>query len=136
MRDPEIGHRSATVTQLHRRRQLRREMTDAEARLWQLLRGRQLAGERFRRQHQIGPYVVDFYCASRKITIEADGGQHLSAEGLARDTQRTRYLEERGVTVLRFSDREILLETEGVLEAIARAVRGRMPDHGSLGSSP
>ncbi|MEK7995380.1 MAG: endonuclease domain-containing protein, partial [Planctomycetota bacterium] len=102
----------------------RREATDAESLLWRLLRGRQLAGEKFRRQHQVGPYILDYYCPSQKIAIEADGGQHLTVEGLARDAQRTRYLQDRGIRVLRFSNREILLETEGVLDVIARAVTG------------
>ncbi|MEK7751746.1 MAG: endonuclease domain-containing protein, partial [Acidobacteriota bacterium] len=70
---------------MERRRRLRREATDAESLLWRLLRGRQLAGEKFRRQHQVGPYILDYYCPSQKIAIEADGGQHLTVEGLARD---------------------------------------------------
>ena len=120
MTDAEPFPDSSRAAQVERRRRLRREATDAESLLWALLRGRQLAGEKFRRQHQVGLYVLDFYCPSRKIAIEADGGQHLSAEGLAGDAQRTRYLRDRGIRVLRFSNREILLETEGVLAVIAR----------------
>ena len=107
---------------VERRRQLRRQSTDAELLLWRLLRGRQLGGTKFRRQHQVGPYLLDFYCPEHRLAVEADGGQHLTTEGLARDEVRTRYLEGKGIRVLRFSNVQILLEREGVQEAIRQAV--------------
>src|SRR3990172_5597290 len=83
-----------------RRRQLRRRPTDAELLLWRLLRRKQLGGAKFRRQHQVEKYTLDFYCPAHKLAIEADGGQHLTHEGLARDEVRTRWLEEKKIRVL------------------------------------
>jgi very-short-patch-repair endonuclease len=103
-------------------RQLRRESTDAERRLWQFLRDRRLAGAKFRRQHEFGSYILDFFCAERNLAIEADGGQHYSDDGLADDAKRAQYLKAHGVRVLRFTNLEILHETEAVLERIRRAV--------------
>lgn len=108
--------------QVERRRQLRRESTDAELLLWRLLRGRQLGGAKFRRQHQVGQYVLDFYCPEYRLAVEADGGQHVASVGLAKDELRTRYLEGRGIRVLRFSNLEVLLGTEAVLETISKAL--------------
>ena len=103
-------------------RQLRRDSTDAERLLWRHLRDRQIAGAKFRRQHQFGPYILDFFCAEHHLAVEADGGQHYSDGGTVRDAARTQYLEASGVRVLRFTNLEILQELEGVLEAIRRAV--------------
>ena len=115
--DPDNGRRD----RVQRRRQLRRESTDAELLLWRLLRGRQL-GAKFRRQHHVGPYVLDLYCPEQRVAVEADGAQHLTAEGLVRDELRTRYLEGKGIRVLRFTNLQILMEKESVLEAIVQAV--------------
>ena len=108
-------------------RGLRRESTDAERRLWQHLRDRQLAGVKFRRQHQFGPYILDLYCAERRVAIEADGGQHYSDDGETKDARRTEYLEAQGVQVLRFTNLEILRETEAVLETIRRSLEEPSP---------
>ncbi len=99
------------------RRSLRRDATDAEQRLWRLLRDRRL-GAKFRRQHSIGPYVVDFYCPRLRLAIELDGGQHFHPDEIDRDARRTVYLRARGVRVLRFHNVELLGETDGVLERI------------------
>ncbi|WP_309890740.1 endonuclease domain-containing protein [Archangium sp.] len=99
-------------------RDLRRTSTDAEAILWKLLRARQLAGFKFRRQHQFGPYILDFFCAERSLGIELDGDQHALSANLARDAERSWLLEEQGVQVLRFGNRDVLLETEAVLMRI------------------
>src|SRR3990172_5377122 len=99
-----------------RRRQLRRRPTDAELLLWRLLRRKQLGGAKFRRQHQVEKYTLDFYCPAHKLAIEADGGQHMTAKGLAKDAIRTDYLKSRGISVLRFTNLQILTETEAVLE--------------------
>ena len=98
-----------------RARQLRRDQTDAERRLWRDLRRHQL-GVQFRRQHPLGPYIVDFCCIERMLVVELDGGQH--EDQRARDEARTRWLAEHGFRVLRFSDREALMETEAVLTEI------------------
>ena len=107
---------------LERARALRREATDAERLLWSLLRNRQFLGLKFRRQHPLRGYVLDFYCHEAKLGIELDGGQHAEPEQAARDAQRTRDLEEHGIRVVRFWNHEVLKETRAVLEAIMSAV--------------
>ena len=102
-------------------RQLRRGMTDAERALWCHLRAGRLDGLKFRRQHPIPPYVVDFYCDAARLVIELDGSQH--TEG--RDLHRTRFLESKGLTVLRFWNDDALLRTQSVLEAVWSIVRPR-----------
>ncbi|MBM3747833.1 MAG: endonuclease domain-containing protein [Acidobacteria bacterium] len=117
----------ARVTLLHLCRQLRRSSTDAERLLWRLLRHRQVAGAKFRRQHQYGPYILEFYCHERKLVVEADGGQHALPEGMAKDAARRRYLESRGIRTLRFTNHEILQETEAVISRIWEEVAGPHP---------
>ena len=104
-------------------RKLRLTPTDAEIRVWSRLRRKQLEGFRFRRQHPLGPYVVDFFCAEAKLIVEVDGGQHAD-DGEA----RTLWLEARGYRVIRFWNNDVLANTEGVLEAIRQELllaRGR-----------
>lgn len=98
--------------------QLRKNMTDAERRLWSRIRGKQLKGYQFYRQKPIGEYVVDFYCPKSKLIIELDGGQHYTREGKEKDSARDEYLAGEGLQVLRFSDREVLTQTDAVLEKI------------------
>ncbi len=102
-------------------RQLRRQATDAESLLWRLLRGRQIANAKFRRQHPFPPYILDFYCHELKLVVELDGGQHNEEVGRRRDAQRDEYLAGHGIRVLRFWNNEVLGETEAVLEAIYAA---------------
>lgn len=97
-------------------RDLRRNMTDAERKLWQRLRSRQVEGQKFRRQHPIGPYVVDFVCLEARLIVEVDGGQH--ANRLPYDRCRTEWLEARGFRVLRFWNHEVL----GELDAVAKVI--------------
>ncbi|WP_278959596.1 endonuclease domain-containing protein [Aquipseudomonas alcaligenes] len=99
-------------------RHLRREATDAETLLWRHLRDRQLAGHKFRRQHPLPPYVLDFYCEALRLGIELDGGQHYADEGAKHDQYRAECLLGRGIRLLRFSNREVLLELPTVLERI------------------
>lgn len=106
-------------------RQLRRDQTDAEQRLWAKLRDRQLCSAKFRRQHTIGPFVADFYCPQGKLIVELDGGQH--AEEIAADQQRSRFLEAQGYRVLRFWNHDVLRNTEAVLERIAEAISDPHP---------
>jgi len=108
-------------------RALRREMTDAESKLWYHLRAHGLAGFKFRRQHPFGPYVLDFYCPIARLVIELDGGQHFEPETLVRDAERTRYLEESGLRVLRFTNFEALSETDATLNAIDEALGSPSP---------
>ncbi len=109
-----------------RARRLRRDSTDAEQALWSRLRDRRLGGVRFRRQAPIGPYITDFVSHERKLIVELDGGQH--ADRRAYDARRTRWLESRGYTVLRFWNDDVLLRPTSVLEAIALALRESAPD--------
>ncbi|WP_236018863.1 endonuclease domain-containing protein [Geomonas propionica] len=98
-------------------RSLRGNQTDAENLLWLLLRNRQL-GFKFRRQHPIAGYILDFFCHEAGLCIELDGGQHNSYAAAARDKHRTEKLATLGICVIRFWDHEVLRDTEGVLEKI------------------
>lgn len=102
-------------------RELRRRGTEAERLLWYLLRAKRFQGYKWRRQHPQPPYVLDFYCHAAKLVVELDGGQHTSES----DKARTRYLESRGLTVLRFWNDQVLNETEAVVMAIFVALRDR-----------
>ena len=102
-----------------RARQLRANPTEAEKRLWQALRDKQLDGHRFRRQASIGPYIADFVCFERRLVVEVDGGQHTDDTG---DVKRTSWLESQGFRVLRFWNNEVLENREGVLERISGAL--------------
>lgn len=95
---------------------LRQQATEAEQTLWQRLRNRQILNAKFRRQHPIPPYIVDFVYLDRQLIVEADGGQH--AERQTQDEKRTAFLEAQGFRVLRFWNDEVLTETETVLEVI------------------
>lgn len=110
---------------LEKARDLRQNPTDAEQRLWASLRGRQMAGFKFRCQHPIGPYIVDFYCHQAQLVIEIDGGQHGQDDQRLYDEQRTAYLEAQGLRVLRFWNHHVLGETESVLEVIRQVLVGR-----------
>ncbi|MDA8423572.1 MAG: endonuclease domain-containing protein [Nitrospiraceae bacterium] len=101
---------------------LRKNMTDAERRLWSRIRGKQLNGHQFYRQKPIGEYIVDFYCAEAKLVIELDGGQHYSEEGMEMDKIRDGYLQGLGLQVLRFSNRDVLAQTDSVLEKIMSCI--------------
>ena len=100
---------------------LRQSGTDAEQQLWQQLRAGRLNGFKFRRQHPIPPYIVDFVCLKAKVIIELDGSQHDDE----RDAAKTRFLEAKGFEVMRFWDNDVLRETDAVLESILSAVGNR-----------
>jgi type I site-specific restriction endonuclease len=99
-------------------RELRKNQTDAESLLWQMLRNRQIEDAKFRRQHPIEPYILDFYCHEKKLAIELDGGQHNTNEGKEKDQKRTEFLKSQGIRVLRFWNNDVLQNTESVLEVI------------------
>ena len=107
-------------------RGLRRRQTDAEKKLWQFLRARQLNETKFRRQYPIGQFVVDFCCPKHRLVVELDGGQH--ATQIQKDRQRTEVLNQRGYHVLRFWDDEVLKNTEAVLQAIASVMQNPYPN--------
>jgi very-short-patch-repair endonuclease len=111
---------SRTPEKTARARSLRRAMTKAEWRLWYYMRGAGL-GVSFRRQHPIGPYFADFYCAPLKLVIELDGGQHAQREDY--DAARTAYLNRSGIQVLRFWNNDVMENLDGVCREIADAIR-------------
>ncbi|MGE5611598.1 MAG: endonuclease domain-containing protein [Bacillota bacterium] len=105
-------------------RRMRREGTDAEGKLWAILRDRRLVGYKFRRQVPVAGYIVDFYCVKAGLVIELDGGQHSEATHRAYDAERTRRLKELGIEVMRFWDHEVLKDPEAVAEMIYRKLCG------------
>jgi len=115
------------VTLLERCRELRLNSADAERLVWRLLRNRQLAGAKLCRQHQFGPYILDFYCAEHRLAVEVDGGQHCHDDQVDKDAIRMRYLEGRGVHVLRFTNSEVVQRTEAVIEQIWQALENPSP---------
>ncbi len=114
---------SAMAIKTERARRLRRDSTDAEQLLWRHLRNRTAIGAKIRRQHPVGPYVVDFVCLEKNLIIEIDGGQHASE--VEADSARSDWLASEGYHVLRFWNNEVLAQTEAVLTAIRDALKSR-----------
>ncbi len=98
-----------------RRRELRRNQTEAEKALWAQVRNKQFYGMKFFRQYSVGPYVLDFYCPTTRLAIELDGGQHNQCENKEYDTARSEYLKVHGIEVIRFWNHDVLLDMESVL---------------------
>jgi very-short-patch-repair endonuclease len=109
---------------LVRRRLLRRRSTDAEIVLWKHLRSRRFEGIKFRRQHPCRPFILDFYCAERRVAIELDGGQHFEPAAQAYDERRTAFLCRREIVVLRFPTDLVFRDLPAVLECIFATLRG------------
>jgi very-short-patch-repair endonuclease len=110
------------------KRRLRSNMTGQETRLWSRLRARQLQGLKFRRQHGIGPYIVDFYCPERSLIIEVDGASHADADQIPKDQLRDRYFQSLGLHVIRYINDDILKNLDGVLEdLVGRLSQDRPP---------
>ncbi|MDD9863660.1 MAG: endonuclease domain-containing protein [Gammaproteobacteria bacterium] len=116
------GKKCLSPEQLRFIRSLRKQITDAERLLWGLLRNKQLEGFKFRRQHPVGKYVLDFYCHEARLGVELDGGQHNEIDQRRKDEARSFFLAEEGITVVRFWNNEVLRETEGVLEGLLLAL--------------
>ena len=115
-----------------RQRELRRNATEVEKRLWSRLRNRQLDGIKFRRQTPIGRYIVDFVSESEKLIVELDGGQH--AQQTEADAERTQALEAMGYIVIRFWNNEVIENIDGVLMEILNTARSAKPlSHGERG---
>jgi len=100
------------------RKQLRKNLTPAEAVLWRCLKGKKLDGRKFRRQHSIGKYIADFYCPSENLGVELDGKDHFTIEGSEYDLKRDEYMNSLGINVLRFENRDVYYSLEAVLEEI------------------
>jgi len=104
-------------TKLDRRR-LRKNATDAERKLWSILRSRQMSDLKFLRQYRVGPYTLDFYCPQRRLAIEVDGGQRADICGQPHDTHRDEYLKDLHIRVIRFWNNDVLQNIEGVGQRI------------------
>ena len=100
------------------RDELRKNLTPAEASFWNLVKNSRLDGRKFRRQHSVGSYILDFYCPSEKLAIELDGAGHFSGKGEAYDRERTAYLERYDIRVIRFENRLVFEERDWVADVI------------------
>ena len=101
-----------------KRNSLRNNSTAAESTLWKVLKNKQIDGLKFRRQHSIGPYIMDFYCPEIKLCIELDGEPHDNSEQYNADMERTKYINEEGITVVRFSNNVVFNNIEVIIESI------------------
>ena len=119
------GAERQTMDNTARARNLRKNLTDAERAMWNILRYRKVAGFRFRRQAPIGPYIVDFVCFENGLVIEVDGGQH--AKLASNDALRTKWLESEGFRVIRFWNNQVLEDLDAVRDAIWMAVGDSSP---------
>ncbi len=106
-----------------RRKELRNNAPPAEQRLWHMLKHRSLAGYKFRRQHSIGSYVVDFYCPAQKLGIELDGDTHYTPDAIRYDKKRTAFLNAHGIHIIRFLNTDIYQNPAGVCEKILQSIR-------------
>jgi very-short-patch-repair endonuclease len=100
------------------RKYLRKNLTEAELVLWEILKNKKLCGLKFRRQYSIGRYIVDFYCPSGRLIIELDGQHHFTPEGIAQDQKRDNHLKMMNLTVLRFENEDVLNNLTQVLKKI------------------
>ncbi|HLG41538.1 MAG TPA: DUF559 domain-containing protein [Chitinophagaceae bacterium] len=112
-------HKGAKTSTHEFARELRQRETEAEQKLWALLRNRKLKGAKFRRQHAIANYIADFYCHESKLVIELDGNFHTEPEAREYDKLRTAALNESGITVLRFWNDEVINDPEKVMQKIS-----------------
>ncbi|GAB2824936.1 hypothetical protein GCM10027276_29630 [Comamonas piscis] len=116
------GVRADVGVPVRQARALRQSATTAEQLLWRHLRNRQLAGAKFRRQHPLGPYILDFVCLEHGLVIEIDGGQHADLQAQGYDAQRSAWLQQQGLQVLRFWNHEVVQQTNGVLAHVLQAL--------------
>lgn len=103
----------------NRRRDLRKKYTEAEKKVWRILRNKQM-GFRFLRQYSVGSYVLDFYCPSRRLGVELDGGQHGEIFNEIYDRERTKYLNDLDIKIIRFWNNDALSNIDGVVEEISK----------------
>jgi very-short-patch-repair endonuclease len=125
------------MTELHNlkflktfRKNLRNNLTPAEATLWRLLQGKKLDGRKFRRQHSVGLYILDFYCVSEKLAIELDGAHHYTEAGIKYDEERTKFLNEHNIQVIRFENKLVFEQVEYVIENIKSKFSTPTPPQG------
>lgn len=118
MNSQEKDHNQPYLTK--RRKNLRNSLTPAEAAFWRILKGKSFEGRKFRRQHSVGNYVLDFYCPEEKLAIELDGEVHYNDVADEYDFQRKLYLQNQGIRVLRFENKWVFEEPEWVLHIIEK----------------
>lgn len=106
-----------------RRRQLRNSMPRAEIFLWARLKKKQIMGYKFRRQHSIGYYVIDFYCPKLKLAIEVDGDSHFSEEGKKYDLKRENYIKSFGIRFLRITNLDVYNNMGGIIEKLMEIIK-------------
>jgi very-short-patch-repair endonuclease len=116
-----------TVLAIQTARQQRRAPTPAETKLWEALRGRRLAGLKFRRQHPYDRFVLDAFCVEHQLEVEVDGGIHADAAQVAHDAARAEFLQQHGIRVLRFTNEEVEQRLEEVLRRIVEATSSPTP---------
>ena len=116
-----MPHQEVTLKNRHLGRVMRKRLTPAEFKLWQVIRNRQLHGLRFRRQAPLGPYIVDFFCPECRLIVEVDGGHHSHFRRLRADAERDEWLQSQGHTVLRFANPAVMKSRDSVCAAIVAA---------------
>ena len=116
---------------LQRAREMRHPQTPAEATLWRAIRNRNL-GYKFRRQHPINRFIIDFYCAQVKLCFELDGESHLETDQMEYDAARTEFLEYLGYKVIRFTNDDVRYNIHAVVDEIIRQVEMRLASHPTL----
>ena len=116
-------HHQANGVIFGRAKQLRKDETPTEKKLWEYLKGKKMEGYKFRRQHPIGRFILDFYCHAKKLVVEIDGGYHQEQLQQWEDAERTQFLESLGLQVIRFTNKEIVEEVEIVLDKIRTTLK-------------
>lgn len=114
-------------SQTTERKELRSHATPAEAALWKMLKNSQVGGYKFRRQHGIGPYILDFYCPLLRLDIELDGSAHDAPMADKHDEIRTKFLQKQGITVLRFRNELVYRNPNAIIEEIIKIGKSRTP---------
>jgi very-short-patch-repair endonuclease len=114
---------NASHSAFEKARALRKSPTIAEDKLWQFVRGRKMLGKKFRRQHPFEEFILDFYCHECKLVIEIDGDYHLSKEQTVYDANRTAFLNEQGLSVLRFTNRQVMAEIDTVIRKVKEVIK-------------
>ena len=104
------------------RKELRNNGTPAEGRMWLMLKNRQIKGKKFRRQFSVGNFVLDFYCAELKLAVELDGAPHFTSVGVQYDEEREKYLLSQGIKVLRYENKIVFEDSEGIVDDIKNTI--------------
>src|SRR5262245_23776100 len=131
-----VAHTLPAMEAIDRARKLRQSMPDIQRRMWRLLRDRRFSGYKFRREHPVGPYVLDFYCSEAKLSLELDGMQHGSLEHQQLDEKKEQYLASRGILTKRFWNSQIRREPGVVKENLWLLLQQRAPHPENMPVTP